>query len=147
MKCLLFSSDKLIPHQTHKLSSHSKFKWKLNYFLVWNNFLFDFSFNEVLPLIDGLLSKTNTINNSTGNASNSVATNDRMLQLLIKGILYESCVDYCQQKATGTSPSGSGDTIQVNLSSGWFVIWYLLISRSLVDIINPWHPIYDLHFE
>ncbi len=77
-------------------------------------FRFFFSFNEVLPLIDGLLSKTNTINNSTGSASNSVATNDRMLQLLIKGILYESCVDYCQQKATGTSPSGPGDTIQVN---------------------------------
>jgi hypothetical protein len=30
-----------------------------------------------------------------------VATNDRLLQLLIKGILYESCVDYCQAKATG----------------------------------------------
>ena len=30
-----------------------------------------------------------------------VAGNDRLLQLLIKGILYESCVDYCQAKATG----------------------------------------------
>jgi hypothetical protein len=44
----------------------------------------------------------------------NVASNDRMLQLLIKGILYESCVDYCQQKATGSPSSGPADTIQVN---------------------------------
>ena len=30
-----------------------------------------------------------------------VATKDRLMQLIIKGILYESCVDFCQQKATG----------------------------------------------
>ena len=30
-----------------------------------------------------------------------VSSNDRLLQLIIKGILYESCVDFCQQKATG----------------------------------------------
>ena len=34
-----------------------------------------------------------------------VASNDRLLQLIIKGILYESCVDYCQQKATGAKHS------------------------------------------
>ncbi|XP_023345155.1 WD repeat-containing protein 47 [Eurytemora carolleeae] len=33
-------------------------------------------------------------------SSSLVATNDRLLQLIIKGILYESCVDFCQQKAT-----------------------------------------------
>ena len=31
----------------------------------------------------------------------AVATKDRLMQLIIKGILYESCVDFCQQKATG----------------------------------------------
>lgn len=30
------------------------------------------------------------------------AKNDRLIQLVIKGILYESCVSYCQQKATTT---------------------------------------------
>jgi hypothetical protein len=70
------------------------------------------SFNDVLPLIEGLLSKPNN-----GQSSNhNVSTNDRMLQLLIKGILYESCVDYCQQKATGTSTS-AGDAIQVSASA------------------------------
>ena len=38
---------------------------------------------------------------SAESSSSNVACNDRLLQLLIKGILYESCVDYCQAKATG----------------------------------------------
>ena len=38
---------------------------------------------------------------SEESSSSNVACNDRLLQLLIKGILYESCVDYCQAKATG----------------------------------------------
>ena len=36
-----------------------------------------------------------------------VATKDRLMQLIIKGILYESCVDFCQQKATGGPPKAS----------------------------------------
>ena len=32
----------------------------------------------------------------------SVSKNDRLVQLLIKGVLYESCVDYCQHKATSS---------------------------------------------
>ena len=36
-----------------------------------------------------------------------VATKDRLMQLIIKGILYESCVDFCQQKATGGPPKTS----------------------------------------
>ena len=36
-----------------------------------------------------------------------LAANDRLLQLIIKGILYESCVDYCQQKATASKSSNS----------------------------------------
>ena len=38
---------------------------------------------------------------SVESSPSNVACNDRLLQLLIKGILYESCVDYCQAKATG----------------------------------------------
>lgn len=33
------------------------------------------------------------------------AKNDRLIQLIIKGILYESCVNYCQAKATGSKES------------------------------------------
>lgn len=29
---------------------------------------------------------------------NQMSCNDRLMQLLLKGMLYESCVDYCQQQ-------------------------------------------------
>ncbi|CAG5127694.1 unnamed protein product [Candidula unifasciata] len=32
---------------------------------------------------------------------NQMSCNDRLMQLLLKGMLYESCVDFCQQQATG----------------------------------------------
>ena len=43
----------------------------------------------------------------------NVATNDRLVQLLIKGILYESCVEFCQHKAT----SSEYDCKDIKLSS------------------------------
>lgn len=30
-----------------------------------------------------------------------VSRSDRLIQLVLKGVLYESCVEYCQQAATG----------------------------------------------
>ncbi|XP_073973232.1 WD repeat-containing protein 47 isoform X2 [Rhodnius prolixus] len=35
------------------------------------------------------------------------AKNDRLIQLIIKGLLYESCVNYCQAKAVGSPESSS----------------------------------------
>jgi len=35
-------------------------------------------------------------------SANCVAHGDRMIQLLVKGLLYESCVDFCQREATGS---------------------------------------------
>ena len=43
----------------------------------------------------------NTTPEDPSNPDEMVSSNDRLLQLIIKGILYESCVDFCQQKATG----------------------------------------------
>ncbi|XP_026684368.1 WD repeat-containing protein 47-like [Diaphorina citri] len=37
------------------------------------------------------------------------AKNDRLVQLVIKGVLYESCVKYCQIKATGSSESAGSE--------------------------------------
>lgn len=41
----------------------------------------------------------------TDSNANAFSRNDRLIQLVIKGILYESCVNYCQAKATGTAES------------------------------------------
>ncbi|MCL4121455.1 UNVERIFIED_CONTAM: hypothetical protein GTU68_004422 [Idotea baltica] len=41
-----------------------------------------------------------------------MARNDRLLQLIIKGLLYESCVDFCQNQATGEDNSPSDATLK-----------------------------------
>lgn len=59
-------------------------------------------FREVYPLVAEFLPGDKKPTDSNANAS---SRNDRLIQLVIKGILYESCVNYCQAKATGTSES------------------------------------------
>ncbi|CAG9558843.1 unnamed protein product [Danaus chrysippus] len=68
-------------------------------------------FREVYPLVEQFL-PCDKKSFSSGTAPKS-AKNDRLMQLLIKGILYESCVNYCQAKATG---SKEAQTNEVNFS-------------------------------
>jgi len=57
-------------------------------------------FKEVLPLVEKFLPGERKAEETPLSANN-----DRLIQLVIKGILYESCVSYCQQKATSTGTS------------------------------------------
>ncbi|XP_059472185.1 WD repeat-containing protein 47 isoform X2 [Neocloeon triangulifer] len=77
-------------------------------------------FKEVLPLVEKFLpGDRKGMGDEAGPLS---AKNDRLIQLVIKGILYESCVSYCQQKATSTgkdSMSSSGSEMHfTSLLSG-----------------------------
>ncbi|XP_058463455.1 WD repeat-containing protein 47 isoform X2 [Malaya genurostris] len=56
-------------------------------------------FKEIFPLVEKFLPG----DKKSGSAQSVFAKNDRLVQLVIKGILYESCVNYCQVKATGTA--------------------------------------------
>ncbi|KAK3088305.1 hypothetical protein FSP39_017293 [Pinctada imbricata] len=51
-------------------------------------------FNDVLPLVEKFLPSEKKVEKS------EVAKDDRLMQLVLKGMLYESCVEYCQQRAT-----------------------------------------------
>jgi hypothetical protein len=53
---------------------------------------------QIYPLIEGLLE---SINPKKEDQPESYSANDRLIQLLVKGTLYESCVDYCQAQAVG----------------------------------------------
>jgi len=87
--CLLLTLNKLTDHPDYR---------------NWNPVKARSScFKLIFPLVKDLLSGEKKEINS----SSLVASNDRLLQLIIKGILYESCVDYCQQKATATKNSNS----------------------------------------
>ncbi|XP_014297647.2 WD repeat-containing protein 47 isoform X2 [Microplitis demolitor] len=59
-------------------------------------------FREVHSLVEKFLPGDRKTDPSHPIAS---AKNDRLIQLIIKGILYESCVNYCQAKATGSKES------------------------------------------
>uniref|UniRef100_A0A6B2E6Y3 CTLH domain-containing protein n=1 Tax=Phlebotomus kandelakii TaxID=1109342 RepID=A0A6B2E6Y3_9DIPT len=59
-------------------------------------------FREVYPLVDRFLPSEKK------GVQNLAAKNDRLVQLVIKGVLYESCVNYCQAKATGTTDGSGG---------------------------------------
>jgi WD40 repeat protein len=98
--CLLLTINKLAEHPDYRSWNPSKGRHSC--------------FKEILPLVEDLLSgdKRQPVNNGGGGGASAddesaemVASNDRLLQLIIKGILYESCVDYCQQKATGAKHS------------------------------------------
>ncbi|XP_022905676.1 WD repeat-containing protein 47 isoform X2 [Onthophagus taurus] len=60
-------------------------------------------FREVYPLVSEFLPGDKKADPMV----NTWAKNDRLIQLIIKGILYESCVNYCQAKATGTKEAQS----------------------------------------
>lgn len=67
-------------------------------------------FQVVFPLVEKFLpgdKKSNAI---------TAAKNDRLIQLVIKGVLYESCVSYCQVKATGTTTSDATATTATSAS-------------------------------
>ncbi|KAG8232814.1 hypothetical protein J437_LFUL013575 [Ladona fulva] len=63
-------------------------------------------FREVFPLVEKFLPKDRR---GTKDEDPPVSRNDRLVQLIIKGILYESCVNFCQQQATSSS-SKDGDS-------------------------------------
>jgi hypothetical protein len=82
--CLLLTLPKLGDHMHYKDWNPSKARVQC--------------FREIFPLVEKFLPG----DKKSGVTGNMFAKNDRLVQLMIKGILYESCVNYCQMKATGT---------------------------------------------
>ncbi|XP_058125942.1 WD repeat-containing protein 47 [Anopheles ziemanni] len=67
-------------------------------------------FREIFPLVEKFLpgdKKLGSAGGAGGGGGLASAKNDRLVQLLIKGVLYESCVNYCQVKATGAADAAS----------------------------------------
>ncbi|VDI64959.1 Hypothetical predicted protein [Mytilus galloprovincialis] len=55
-------------------------------------------FNDICPFIEKFL---------TSEKKKTLAENDRLMQLILKGMLYESCVEFCQTQATSTNNEGN----------------------------------------
>lgn len=79
--CLLLTLPRLVDHLNYKDWNPSKARVEC--------------FKEIFPLVEKFLP-----GDKSKDAIPAAAKNDRLLQLVIKGLLYESCVNYCQLKAT-----------------------------------------------
>lgn len=91
--CLLLTLPRLTDHLQYKDWNPSSARVKC--------------FREVYPLVEHFLPGDRKADQASALAIPTCAKNDRLIQLIIKGILYESCVNYCQAKATGTKDSQS----------------------------------------
>lgn len=91
--CLLLTLPRLTDHLQYKDWNPSSARVKC--------------FREVYPLVEHFLPGDRKADQASVLAIPTCAKNDRLIQLIIKGILYESCVNYCQAKATGTKDSQS----------------------------------------
>lgn len=69
-------------------------------------------FQDVFPLVEKFLP------GEKKTAAVSASKNDRLIQLVIKGVLYESCVTYCQAKATGTAEGSAQEMTFSKLLDG-----------------------------
>lgn len=85
--CLLLTSPRLQDHTEFKNWNPSSGRLQC--------------FKEILPLVNKFLNLDSTAGNSTKTAI-SIAQNERLVQLIVKGLLYESCVEYCQARATSS---------------------------------------------
>lgn len=88
--CLLLTLPRLTDHMSYKDWNPSNARVQC--------------FRDIYPLVAEFL-PGKTVDPSP----NTSAKNDRLIQLVIKGILYESCVNFCQAKATGVKETQSQD--------------------------------------
>lgn len=100
--CLLLTLPRLTDHLHYKDWNPSNARVKC--------------FREVFPLVEKFLPGDKK--SDRGSVNSATAKNDRLVQLIIKGILYESCVSYCQAKATGSKESQSHEMNFARLLDG-----------------------------
>lgn len=79
--CLLLTLPRLSDHATYKDWSPSSARVQC--------------FKDIYPLVSMFLPIDKNLNEME-----HTANKDRLVQLLLKGVMFEACVDYCQQQAT-----------------------------------------------
>ena len=98
--CLLLTIPKLSDHPEYKNWNPSNARVKC--------------FGDILPLVDKFLPAEGQEKKS------DKAENDRLVQLVLKGMLYESCVEYCQQRATSTDNADDDLSFSTLLTNSGF---------------------------
>ncbi|CAF0942016.1 unnamed protein product [Rotaria sordida] len=83
-------------------------------------------FNEVFPIVHRFL--------QVDKQATPIAQGDRLIQLLIKGLLYESCVEHCQARATNTDET-------INLTNPNCLLLNTRLSDTDVSLLSWLHAL------
>jgi hypothetical protein len=113
--CLLLTSSRLQDHNEFKTWNPSSGRLQC--------------FKEVYPLVNKFLSVGDTsINNKF------ISQNERLVQLIVKGLLYESCVEYCQARATQSTES-------YNLNDPNVLLMQMQLSETDASLLSWLHAL------
>ncbi len=85
-------------------------------------------FREILPLVFKFLPADQTKSNP------ATANNERLVQLVVKGLLYESCVEYCQARATSSTDS-------YNLADPSALLQHLQLAETDASLLSWLHAL------
>jgi hypothetical protein len=115
--CLLLTSSRLQDHSEYKSWNPSSGRLQC--------------FKEIFPLVSKFLANDSL---STSSQSTRTSQNERLTQLIVKGLLYESCVEYCQARATSSIES-------YNLSDPNILLMQMHLSETDASLLSWLHAL------
>jgi hypothetical protein len=122
--CLLLTSPRLQDHSEYRNWNPSSGRLQC--------------FKEILPLVSKFLTiaPTTASDNklNSNNANGLIAQNERLVQLIVKGLLYESCVEYCQARATSSIET-------YNLSDPNVLLMQMHLSETDASLLSWLHAL------
>lgn len=116
--CLLLTSSRLQDHSEYKSWNPSSGRLQC--------------FKEIFPLVSKFLA--NYDSTSSQSAIQKTSQNERLTQLIVKGLLYESCVEYCQARATSSIES-------YNLSDPNILLMQMHLSETDASLLSWLHAL------
>jgi hypothetical protein len=92
-------------------------------------------FEKIYPLVEKFLMNEKCIDDRESTSSTQlIAQNERLVQLIVKGLLYENCVEYCQARATNSAET-------YNLSSPNCLLMPMQLSETDASLLSWLHSL------
>ncbi len=121
--CLLLTSSRLQDHNEYKTWNPSSGRLQC--------------FKEIFPLVNKFLAtgfNNEAVAGQQQQQQKMIAQNERLVQLIVKGLLYESCVEYCQARATQSSES-------YNLNDPNVLLMQMQLSETDASLLSWLHAL------
>ena len=118
--CLLLTSSRLQDHSEYKSWNPSSGRLQC--------------FKEIYPLVNKFLTTGTSASGDQHQQQKMISQNERLVQLIVKGLLYESCVEYCQARATQSSES-------YNLNDPNVLLMQMQLSETDASLLSWLHAL------